>query len=177
MINAVAPVLAESTGFLPVVIVIILLALVVLLPRMMRRKPSGGQTTGTAASSARGREQMEGLIVKMHDIAREMHAKLDTKMRVLNRLIEEANEKIRALEARGITTSPKTAEPESDKAPGGSRDVAQSPPRPDAGKYTGVYELADAGHDAVSISRKTGLQPGEIELLLELRRTRNKDSQ
>lgn len=173
MTNAVAPVLAQGNEYLPVLIVVILLALVVVLPRMARRKPSGGRTVGTAVPSVRGREQMEDLLVKLHDISREMQAKLDTKMRVLNRLIEEANEKIRELDARGI----KEKETKSDKASGGTRDVAQAPPRPETGKYASVYELADAGHDVVSISRRTGLQPGEIELLLELRKKRNKDRQ
>jgi hypothetical protein len=54
---------------------------------------------------------------------------------------------------------------------------AASTTRPDTGKYKSVYDLADAGHALVDIARRTGLQPGEIELLLELRKTKkNKDN-
>jgi hypothetical protein len=176
-------------GFLPVLVVIILLALVVVLPRMARRKTTrdGEASPGRAVSSTlRAKEQMEDLIVKLHDFSREIQARLDNKISVLNRLIEEADEKIRELEARGISATPKAKAPDrstkskSDKPASEPGDVAKTPSRPKTGKYKSVYDLADEGHDAVSIARQTGLQPGEIELLLELRKTRrtgDKDKQ
>ena len=189
MISEVVHVLSLSESFLPVLGVIVLLALVVVLPRMARRKSArGGEASpGCAVSSTlRAREQMEDLIVKLHDFGREIQARLDNKISVLNRLIEEADEKIRELEARGVSAAPKAEAPngstkaKSDKPVSETGDVAETPSRPETGKYKSVYDLADEGHDAVSIARQTGLQPGEIELLLELRKTRgtgDKDKQ
>ncbi len=184
MTNAIAPMLAQIPDLLPVFVVIVLLAIVLILPRMLKRKTGGGGESPlrpSASSAVRAKEQMEDLIVKLHDFGREMQAKTDNKIRVLNRLIEEANEKIREMEAHGISPKPpagtdgKSPETKSGKQTDGTGDVAETPSRPETGKYTSVYELADAGHDVVSIARHTGLQPGEIELLLELRKARNKD--
>jgi len=184
MTNAVAPVLAQGPAdWLPVFVVVVLLAIVLVLPRMLKRKTGGGESPlrPSASSAVRAKEQMENLIIKLHDFGREMQAKIDNKIRVLNRLIEEANEKIREMEAHGISPKPpagtagKSPETKSGKQTDGTGDVAETPSRPETGKYTSVYELADAGHDVVSIARHTGLQPGEIELLLELRKARNKD--
>ena len=123
------------------------------------------------------REQIDDMIVKLDDIGREVYAKLDNKIRVLNRLIEEADEKIKKLEAlRAQTPETKAKAAETAAKPAEAASAPANPSGAEKGKYATVYALADAGQSVVSISRQTGLQPGEIELLLELRRTKKSGS-
>lgn len=163
-----------------------LLVVLVVLPRMMRRKSADSSPALSRPSpDVRSQEQMEDLVVKLHDIGRELMGKLDTKIRILNRLIEEADEKISKLGALGVVEGfPETKSrpaPEMKTAADAFADMS-APPQADSGnikekgRYTAVYTLADAGRSIVEIARQTGMQPGEIELVLELRKNKNRDT-
>jgi len=96
------------------------------------------------------RVTMERLVVELEELAREISAKIDTKMKTLEVLIRQADERIEALKA----LSP----------------VSEERKRELAGRYGEVYELADSGMSLEDISKKTGMQAGEVELVLSLRR-------
>jgi hypothetical protein len=174
---AMAAILADNDLTKPLLLVLGALLLVIFIPRALRRKKTAAGSRPERApgpAPARAREQVEDMIVKLDDIGRELYAKLDNKIRILNHLIEDADDRIRKLQGLGPAAAPppeqkKQAGPEPDK-PAREKPAA---PGPEKGKYTTVYELADAGQNVISIARQTGLQPGEIELLLELRKTRN----
>jgi hypothetical protein len=181
---ATAPILPENMVG-PLALIVGLLIIVLLIPRALKKKPADSGATSSRpadAASIRTREQIDDMIVKLDDIGREVYAKLDTKIRILNRLIEEADEKIRKLEALGAPAAPapetkaKPAETKPDKPATGTASAPANPSAPEKGKYATVYALADAGQNVISIARQTGLQPGEIELLLELRRTKKTGS-
>lgn len=133
----------------------------------------------------------------MHELARELSGQLDSKIRVLELLIREANEAAARLEAAvGRTTSTKhevrstkdevlnhgyRAVPNSEtphNSPAAPREIAafksskpSSKPFKIAGnpRFERVYALADAGMSPSAIANQIGSQVGEVELILSLR--------
>jgi hypothetical protein len=185
MNTAATPIMSISDSpYATLLILAGLFVIVILLPRALKRKPTGsGSSAVRPAAPLQAREQMDSLVVKLDDLGRELYAKLDTKIRILDRLLQEAEEKIKKLQAMnaaaGVAPEPKARQAESkqEKPAGATKSAASNPPGQENSKYAGVYVLADAGHDVISIARQTGLQPGEIELLLELRKNKSKDEQ
>jgi len=137
--------------------------------------------------------------VQMHDLARELSGKLDSKMSVLAQLIQEADRAAARLEA-AIERLPSSA-----PSPPGARDDSASsepPPRPrnqaealhaanvmepstsppapsetaspvsPDRRYDEIYLLADYGFDVAEIARRVGIPIGEIQLILTLRTQR-----
>ena len=96
------------------------------------------------------RATMERLVIELEELSREVSAKIDTKMRTLEVLIRQADERIDVL---------KNLVPTSDEK---SRELAS--------RYGEVYELADSGTSLGDIAKQTGMHAGEVELILSLRR-------
>ena len=125
------------------------------------------------------RQQMERLLVELHDISREMNARLDTKIRVLSNLINEADERIRRLEALvsqvGMREATGTASRSGRAEPPPAHGAASGPaarnpaPQPPPERYAEIYALADKGLDAQQIAQQTSTPTGEVELILGLR--------
>jgi hypothetical protein len=199
-------VLAESTGGPGSAQVIFLLGLgVVIVVLLMRSKRYFRQVTqyqvptarparklerpNASSSPPRGYEKWE---VAMHDLARELSGKLDSKIRVLELLIREANEAAARLEAavRSEVSVKNSGRPvHSDTSSRGTRSALEAPGRPqpisplataaiDAKKplkiannprFERIYALADAGMSATTIANQIGSQVGEVELILSLR--------
>jgi hypothetical protein len=127
----------------------------------------------------------------MHDLARDLMGQLDSKIRVLEVLIRQADEAAARLEAaRGQETgAKKPIHPVAIEAPvepvPGSRGQSNSPrgsrPPQRSGesrkplkvtnnpRFERVYALADAGMSAATIAKQIGTQVGEVELILSLR--------
>jgi len=114
------------------------------------------------------RRSMEQLLIELQGVSRQINAQLDTKMRALTELTEQARREIERLEhlleeARagrppaGSTTPAPPAEPERDA------------PAPVDPRHRRVCELSRAGLSAVEIARDTGQPVGEVELILSLR--------
>jgi hypothetical protein len=201
-------VLAESTGGPGSAQVIFLLGLcVVIVVLLMRSKRYFRQVTqyqvpaarparklerpNASSAPPRGYEKWE---VAMHDLARELSGKLDSKIRVLELLIREADEAAARLEAavRSEDSVKKSGRPvPSDTSSRGTRAALEAPVRPqpvfpavkapiDAKKplkiannprFERIYALADAGMSAPTIANQIGSQVGEVELILSLRST------
>lgn len=111
------------------------------------------------------KEQLDDLLIRIQEVSREQIAKLDTKMRILNQLVIDAEQKKRELEAllQGSTAARPTPEPAAKPNPA-------PPPRPANPLHQRVYELQDQGKNLAEIGSATGLEKGEIELVLGLRK-------
>ncbi|KAF0240504.1 MAG: hypothetical protein FD180_4900 [Planctomycetota bacterium] len=99
------------------------------------------------------RESMEALFVQLQEFSREMLAKLDMKVRVLNELLTRAEariEELKRLSAPGTLAAP-------------------SPSKPANPLHEKVFRLADGGRASADIAVETGLERGEVELILGLR--------
>jgi len=96
---------------------------------------------------------MEQLQVNIMEFGRDVEGRLDTRIATLGRLVQDADERIKRLEE---LTSQAT------------RGAHAMPPL-----YREIYRLADEGLDKVEIARRTGTAPGEIELILSLRKDRS----
>ena len=140
------------------------------------------------------RQTMERLLIELHDVSREMNARLDTKISVLNNLVREADERIAQMKALAREARPAASDTLRSGGPGvsGQRDLdtpgpdtprgrtpephdRTDPPRRHdrpAGRYAEIYALADQGLDAQQIAEKTGQHTGEVELILGLRAKR-----
>jgi hypothetical protein len=105
--------------------------------------------------------------VELYDFARDVEARLNTKIAVLQQLIATADERIVKLESLGLD-EPRSAASASSAEPA-------SPPRPHfddspSARHAAVYAMADAGNNAAAIANRLGTPIGEVELILSLRR-------
>ena len=82
-----------------ITLVVVALFVAVVLPRLRRRKDGPRETLGAFGASSGGtREELERLLTEIQDLSREQIAKLDTKIRMLNQLLLECDQKKRDLE-------------------------------------------------------------------------------
>lgn len=144
-----------------VFLVVAALFVAVVLPRLRRRRDEPRETLGTFGPAAGGaREELERLLTEIQDLSREHIARLDTKIRMLNQLLLECDQKQRDLEALlGKAAAP---------------DAAAAKPAPPARAanplHDQVYSLQDSGKEVLDICAATGLEKGEVELILGLRK-------
>jgi len=106
-------------------------------------------------------EKADQILLTIEEISRETKAVLDNRMRCLELLLEEADRKIKEL--RSLVS-------------GGAAGMEEHGSRPEDPTHRRVCELYDEGVDIVDIARQTGLPPGEVQLILGLRSTRNDDA-
>jgi len=143
-----------------IVLIIGALFVAVVLPRLRRRKDGAQETLGSFGASAGGaREELERLLTEIQDLSREHIARLDTKIRMLNQLLLECDQKKRELEdvlARAGGAAPAAPAP-------------AAPSRPANPLHSQVYTLQDSGKELLDICAATGLEKGEVELILGLR--------
>jgi hypothetical protein len=143
-----------------------LLFVAVVLPRLRRRRPAASEGLGTFDPARRDpRHELENLLNDIQDLSREQIARLDTKIRMLNQLLVECDQKKRELEElirRSGASAP---------APGMPDPAPPAPPaRPANPLHEQVYALQDSGRELQEICGATGLEKGEVELILGLRR-------
>jgi hypothetical protein len=109
----------------------------------------------------------QGFAADLHDLARRLGAQLDNKAQRLEKLIDEADQRIAALGANPAATPPVTrAVSRADTTPG----PPQTNGRQQIDQLTdAVYELADAGRSPIQIAQHLDEQVGKVELILALR--------
>jgi hypothetical protein len=133
------------------------LAILFLTIYLRRRRPSPDlRPPGSFEEQARDpRRELEQLLADIQDLSRDQIARLDTKIRLLTQLIADCDQRKRELEEL------------LGRLPGGAAAPA---PRSANPLHDRVYGLQDAGIDVLEICRQTGLEKGEVELILGLRR-------
>jgi hypothetical protein len=136
--------------------------------RQQRAAPARSQAEPGVASHL-PHETMR-LQAEIFDFTRDVQARLDNKIAMLQQLLSAADERISRLtelEAKRIHgASPNEA---------GSLHVAiddrgGDPYERESARYAVVYGMADAGHSANAIARRLEIALGEVELMLSLRR-------
>jgi L-lactate utilization protein LutC len=135
--------------------------------RRQKKDPLAKMPGQSLSSLSRQREverQMETLLVELSEMARQITAQLDTRAAKLEALIEEADEKIAAMQ--GLHQPPE----DPGAAAGVSMPQAQQKPAVEQDeRHVAIYDLADAGLSAAQIAQRLDRPSGEIELILALR--------
>jgi hypothetical protein len=164
------------------------------------RPPAKAPIKAAKASTAPSKEY-EKWEVAMHELARDLAGQVDTKIRVLELLIREANEAAARLETAldrksdpgsrlERLTAPKDASeplsrdthaalddsPARTSIPKSARiksSRGSKEPLTIAGnpRFERIFALADAGMSPTTIAKQIGSQVGEVELILSLRST------
>ena len=148
------------TATIWILLVVGALFVAVVLPRLRRRGGGPQETLGSFGASAGGaREELERLLTEIQDLSREHIARLDTKIRMLNQLLLECDQKKRELEE--LLGKAPAADPSAKPAPAAR---ATNP------LHDQVYSLQDSGKEVLDICAATGLEKGEVELILGLRK-------
>ncbi len=150
-----------NQGLVFMILGFVVLALVLFLSRFLRRRGASDPHPGTFGVDTKA--ELEQLVAEIRDAAREEIARLDTKMRMLNQLLADCDRKARELEALLGRAAAKPAPPPQE---------GKEPPSGGAGNplHEKVFALQDAGKDLGEICDATGLEKGEAELILGLRR-------
>jgi DNA-binding NarL/FixJ family response regulator len=113
----------------------------------------------------------------MHDLARELQAQLDSKIAILEHLIQDAKREADRLEAAIDRAGACARAPtfDSSQAESGRQismrvDAADARPASSASRrHAEIYSLADQGLTSASIANRLGSPIGEVELILGLR--------
>jgi hypothetical protein len=147
-----------------------------------------------ARSEMQATRRLDQWEVRMHDLARDLTARLDSKMVALELLVREAQEQIVRLEraTQDAPQPPSAASGESQRSdPASTTQVntqaaalprwTQRPHVPPSARgasrrHREIYALADAGHSHAAIAEQLGSPIGEVELILGLRRDQPADS-
>lgn len=140
-------------------VLIVFLMLSRILKRRRQQSPGVFEGERSGGLDPRAREQLEELIVQMQEVAREQIAKADIKIRMLNQLLADCDQKKKEIEELlGRSPEPRAAAP------------ATPPQRPTNPLHEKVWGLQDRGMSSAEICRETGLEIGEVEMILGLRK-------
>jgi hypothetical protein len=144
---------------------IVLIGSIILSRRIKRKKSGQLGTFDDSGGEAKVRSDLEELAVQVQEIAREQIAKADVKIRMLNQLMIEADQKKQELENLLIRDlpAPKTENPIAENRP-------VEPPRPSNPLHEKIFSLSDTGKSALEICGETGLEIGEVEMILGIRK-------
>jgi len=119
------------------------------------------------------RNDMESLMVEIEEYAKRMGTQLDAKSMRLEKLLEEADHKLRELDARqggGSVNPHPRGNGQSESASAAGEPPDPPPPEEPADPLArSVLELAEQGHDAHAIAQQLGEHVGKVELILALK--------
>ncbi len=134
-----------------------------LLSRLIRRgiKTTSMSDLEVSRKELHIKEELDDLLLRIQEVNRECIAKMDTKIRMLNQLIMDAENAREKLETAIRRPTP---------APRGDAPAQPPAERPANPLHEQVYELQDQGKTFDEITRTTSLEKGEIELILGLRK-------
>jgi len=155
-------------------LVIVGLTLVLLVGlKLKRRNRDLARLDGRAdrpAGGSDGREIIERMAVDLEEVARSISALLDTRMRALEKLIRDADERIVRMQSLEVREGGGPADPA--KAEGQPTDAQRAAEKAEdtLTHHAHIYRLADGGLSVQEIAEQTGYPAGEVELVLSLRK-------
>ena len=172
-----APIDQRYLVIIAVVVIACTLLLISTRRRMQQRTPGLRDYVRQQAAGLRDQQaikgDMEELLAQLQDLARQINSQIDTRFAKLETCIADADQRIERLErllrraskVEGVDLTV-TDETEPDPGHGGEPEPIKIDP-----VHQQIYDLADAGKSALQIARQLGRTTGEIELILNLRRS------
>jgi hypothetical protein len=161
-----------NKDYVPVAIIIIAIVLIMsslrrryVRPRTAAFQPEQGGPS--RESVQRLRAEVESAIVELQDLSRRISSEIDVRFARLEAAIHDADRRIAALQRLIQEAEAANA---AGIQQGGASLTGGDEDRLDA-RYAVVYEMADGGRTPVEIARELGKTPGEVELILNLRRS------
>ncbi len=156
----------QSVGQFLIVAAVLLIAIWLLTRRQFRRGAATSENITPREKIERlkqvggTRNDLRQLMVEIEEMARRVGSQLDVKAHRLEKLLQEADQKLQQLNVR----LPQSSEGESAAPP--------TPTAPPVDPLTAqVYALADEGRNSVEIAQQLDEQVGKVELMLALRQT------
>jgi hypothetical protein len=174
------------------------MACAILLMRSQRRIRQAARTSNSVTAPApnpplKRATEFERWEVQMHETAREITARIDSKLGLLEQLIRDADDRIARLQTvsewldRSGTVEKEpsialaklshTQSHQPTFEPGSTMPIAPIAAAPAktaavSRRYEEIYALADAGHNSAAIASRLNSPVGEVELILGLRAQR-----
>lgn len=105
------------------------------------------------------------VIAELHDTARRLASQIDAKAERLEILLEQADDRLRRLDA-ALSANDDAVTPRASDSPADE-------PEPVDPRSARIHMLADRGLSAIEIARELDEQTGAVELTLALRRSRS----
>lgn len=110
------------------------------------------------------RGDLEELMVEIEQMTKRLGAQLDAKALHLERLLDEANQKISRIDNPAGQDDDRLESPADASSPPARQEIV-----PDDPLARDVYQLADQGFESDDIARKLNEHVGKVELILALR--------
>ncbi len=156
-------------------LMVIVTTLMILTHRRVRRSQRSGQPYvreqyADLARQSATRRDIDQAMVQLDQLAREIHGRLDTRFAKLEAVIRDADGRIDQLSrliraSEGDQTIDVTLTSENPRQPPSEQALADHP-------HASVWRLADSVLSAAKNAQEIGKIPGEVELILALRRTK-----
>jgi hypothetical protein len=106
---------------------------------------------------------LESLMMELEQLSRSIGAQIDTRFAKLEAAINDADRRIAVLQRLNRQLGEEADDTSQAEVGSESKDEYEI-------RHAVIYELADEGFDAVEIARDLGKTPGEVELILNLRK-------
>ncbi len=178
----------DRTDIIFLVVVVLIAVLGPVVARRKRLQAPGLQDVRRMEDELRGKRMTEEALVKLVETSREISAQIDTKIRVLNKLVKDADDRSRRLEqilglmvpAPDGSTRPETVLTESSAStPAGGEEAGEvaSPAdrkdRTESGRWVSdlhrrIMALHEEGRSPSDIAREMRLSVQEVNLVLHM---------
>jgi len=133
--------------------------------RLTKKREKAMGTFDDPVMDAKVRSDLEELAVQVQEIAREQIAKADVKIRMLNQLMMEADQKKKELS--DLLAQERPVQEVITETEGSAPPVEERPTNP---LHEKIFSLSDAGKSPPEICGETGLEMGEVEMILGIRK-------
>lgn len=125
--------------------------------------PSPPRPVAEPAPALRLGPLVDNAEIKLHQTFRELHARLENKIQVLNELVAQADASESRLRQQLELMAPARNKGTDSEKSSGDADIGP-------GRFDEIYALADRGMSPLEIARQVDQPIGEVQLILGLRR-------
>jgi hypothetical protein len=153
----------------------VVLATLLILVNMRKRRGRGASLSPRekieqAKQTHAMRGDLRQMMVELEDLTRRFSAQLDAKSIKLEKLMEEADQKIARLQQLQADPPPASTSTSAAPKPAPAKPpVDIDPPAPVDPLARQIYQLADSGQSSIQIAKRLDEQIGKVELILALR--------